>query len=435
MTIQELEKEIQDVYLLNDKGIVKIILATVLANRLGLSSKPVWLLILAGSSSGKTALLQTLDKIGDWIFPIDTLTTNTFASGLARSEEVSLLWKANEGVLVFKDFTTITSMNEQGLQEIMGQLRAIYDGSFDKKTGNGLDVHWVGKLGIIAGGTIASQRKMRQFSEQGERFINYILQVPDAKEMTRRAIKNQKSLKDQEKHLQELVADFVNEKIAKYQKKELTIPALIEEEMVQVADFCTLARSPVTVDQRTGNVIFVGDREMPSRMAIMLTNIAMALMIICDEDDLSEENALILYKTAMDSIPVDRRMILRLLAQFNGATTKNLAVKLNYPTEPIRSWCGQLNARGIIHRANTVGASDLWQLKDDYKHIILKYENLQTVNSNLQPTEAELLNAGLDDEGNYTDAYMEADDRFLGQIDYELAKDEKINMDKLFDEI
>lgn len=433
MTIKELEKEIEDVYLLNDKGIVKIILATVIANRLGLSSKPVWLLILAGSSSGKTALLQTLDKIGEWIFPIDTLTTNTFASGLARSEEVSLLWKANEGVLVFKDFTTITSMNEQGLQEIMGQLRAIYDGSFDKKTGNGLDVHWVGKVGIIAGGTIASQRKMRQFSEQGERFINYVLQVPDSKEMIRRAIKNQKDLKGKEQNLANLVAEFVNEKLAMYENQELTIPPEIEEEMVQVADFCTLARSPVTCDPKNGNVIFVGDRELGARMAIMLTNIAVALMIICDEKKLSTENALILYKTAMDSIPVDRRMVLRLLAQYDGATTKNIAVKLNYPTDPVRSWCSQLNARGIIVRAKTSGNSDLWQLKTQYRRVVLQYENLQQQEGNLEPTEEEILNAGLDMDGNYNDSYIEADDRFLGAIDYELAKDDKINADALFD--
>lgn len=437
MTIQDIEKEIQDVYLLNDKGIIKILIATVIANRLSLSSKPVWLLVLAGSSSGKTALLQTLDKIGTWLIPVDTLTTNTFASGMAKSEEVSLLWKANEGILVFKDFTTITSMNEQGLQEIMGQFRAIYDGSFDKKTGNGQDVHWTGKVGMIAGGTLASQRKMRQFSENGERFINYILQTPDPKEMTRRAIKNQKSLKDQEAYLQDVVASFVNDKIETYQKKELEIPRQIEEEMVNVADFATLARSPVNVDPRTGNVVFVGDREMPTRMAIMLTNIAVSLMIVCDETSLSDENALIIYKTAMDSIPVDRRMILRILAQYRGATTKNIAVKLNYPTEPIRSWCNQLNARGIIVRAGVMGTSDVWKLKDEYKAIVCKYENLKSVDADLIPTEEELMNAGNDDEME-KDGYVEADDRLLDKIDFELEKDERHNAkeaaDKLFNE-
>ena len=57
-------------------------------------------------------------------------------------------------------------MNEEGLREIMGQLRSIYDGEFTKRTGNANDVVWSGKIGIIAGGTIASQRKMRQNTKQ-----------------------------------------------------------------------------------------------------------------------------------------------------------------------------------------------------------------------------------------------------------------------------
>jgi len=175
ITIDEVEKAVNEVYLLVDKGIIRIIIATVLANRLKLSEKPVWLLILAGSSSGKTALMDIIRNCGKWIIPVDALTTNTFASGLKRDEETSLLHKASDGILVFKDFTTLTSMNEEGLREIMGQLRGIYDGTFDKKTGNNVDVTWEGKIGIIAGGTGAAARKMRQFSEQGERFVKLFL--------------------------------------------------------------------------------------------------------------------------------------------------------------------------------------------------------------------------------------------------------------------
>ena len=439
MNIQELEKEIQDVYLLNDKGIIRIILATVLANKLGLSSKPVWLLILAGSSSGKTALLQTLEKIGDWIIPVDTLTTNTFASGLARSEEVSLLWKANNGILVFKDFTTLTSMNEEGLRELMGQFRAIYDGSFDKKTGNGQDVHWYGRVGVIAGGTIAVQRKMRQFSEQGERFINYIITAPDSKEMTRRAVKNQRKLKEKEDYLAEIVGTFINMKLLEAQKEDLKIPEDIENEIVEVADFCTLARSPVILDKRTGKIEFVPEREMPSRVAIMLTNIAIALMILTNEKELSNDNALILYKTAMDSIPVERRMILRLLAQYRGSTTKNLAVKLNYPTGPILSWLGQLNARNLIIRAGTNGTSDVWKIKDEFKKIVLRYEDLQEINEDLQPTEEELMNSGLAEEAD--SSYYDGDgvdDTILAGIEFKGSEeqlDEKLNFEKLWDDI
>lgn len=389
LTIEQVENKIRDVYLLIDVGIIRIVIATVLGNRLGLSDKPIWLLILAGSSSGKTAIMGIIDKCGPWIIPIDTLTTNTFASGLKRDEEVSLLHKATNGVLVFKDFTTITSMNEEGLREIMGQLRSIYDGEFTKRTGNAADVEWKGKVGIIAGGTIASQRKMRQFSEQGERFINYIIDVADSKEITRRAMKNQKSLKIKADELAEIVGKFINDKINTVNKERLEIPAAIMEQMIDVADFATRARSPVTMSKKDPTMVeFVGDREMPPRMAMMLANIAVALMVICNEEVLSETNAKILYKTGLDSIPVERRIILSVLAKYKEASTKAIAMHLNYPTPTIRAWCNQLNALKLLDRSSSgKGNSDSWRLKKEYKDVVVKYENIEESEDELEEGE------------------------------------------------
>lgn len=423
LTIEEIEEKIKEVYLLVDTGIIRIIIAAVLGNRLGLSDKPIWLLILAGSSSGKTALMGIIDKCGPWIIPIDTLTTNTFASGLKRDEEVSLLHKANNGILIFKDFTTITSMNEEGLREIMGQLRSIYDGEFTKRTGNAMDVEWKGKVGIIAGGTIASQRKMRQFSEQGERFINYIINVADAKEITRRAMKNQKYLKQQSEDLALMVAKFVNSKANIVNKESLTIPDSIKEKMVEVADFATKARSPVTMSKKDPTMVeFVGDREMPPRMAMMLSSIAVALMVMCDEKELSKENAKILYKTALDSVPVERKIILTVLAKYKSATSKALAIHLNYPTTTIRAWCNQLNALKMIERSSGgvgKGSSDSWRLKEDYKNLLLNFEDLEEVKTPLDEGDSNYE----EDEGNaYVDETF-SDDPHLAQVKLQLEEE------------
>lgn len=422
LSIKQIEDKIKDIYLLIDTGIIRIILATVLGNRLGLSDKPIWLLLLAGSSSGKTALMGIIDKCGPWIVPIDTLTTNTFASGLKRDEEVSLLYKANNGVLVFKDFTTITSMNEEGLREIMGQLRSIYDGEFTKRTGNAADVEWKGKVGIIAGGTIASQRKMRQFSEQGERFLNYILNVADSKEITRRAMHNQKNLKVQAELLADTVAKFINDKLQVIQKESLVIPIEIKEAMIDVADFATRARSPVTMSKKDPTMVeFVGDREMPPRMAMMLGNIAVALMVICEEKQLSPLNAKILYKTALDSIPVERRIVLSVLAKYSKATTKALATHLNYPTMTIRAWCNQLNALKMINRqagGSGKGVADSWTLKKEYKEVMVKYENIEEINFELEEKDGDY-----EIENAYVQASDIDDDKLLSQAKFNL--DEK----------
>ena len=341
-----------------------------------------------------TMVIDLISKCGPWIVPVDTLTTNTFASGLNLNKETSLLHKASNGILVFKDFTGIMNLNEEGLKDIMGQLRNIFDGSFTKRTGNGNDVEWKGKIGVIAGGTIASQRKMRQFSEQGERMINYIINLADSKMIAKRALGNRKGSKDRAEDLADMVAKFVNQKIDAGEKFNLKISNEMEDEMIDVADFATRARSPVTMDKKDPSVVlFVGDREIPTRVAIMLTNIAFALMIICDENELSNENANIIFKTALDSIPVERRIVLSVLAKYRSATTKAIAMSLHYPTTTVRAWLSQLNALRMITREASEGKgsgnSDSWELRDEYKTVMIKYENIEAVDAVLTEPEGE----------------------------------------------
>jgi len=405
-TIKEIEQRIGEVYLIVDNGVVRIIIASVVANRLNLSDAPVWLLLLAGSSAGKTIMLKLLDKCGSYIVPVDTLTVNTFASSMRLDQEVSLLHKANNGILVFKDFTALTSMNEKNLAEVMGQMRGIFDGSFNKKSGNANDVDWQGKIGIIAAGTVAVQRKMREFSENGERFLNYVLNVADPIEITERAMSNQKDLKEKEDGLAEMVATFINNKLALIEEKSREIPKDIERQMIEVANLCTKARSPVLMNKKNSAIVdFVPDREMPPRMAMMLKNMAVALMVISDEDKLSDENARILYKVGLDSIPADRRTVLRMLAAYREVSTRNLAVRLHYPTETVRAWCNQLNALKMIDRVKSSigGQGDAWVLKDEYKHLVCQYEDIVPTDDILQLTDAEERNAYITDQDVSTD--------------------------------
>jgi hypothetical protein len=385
VNLEDLKDEIKKVYLITDDGIIDILLAAVISNRLTISDKPIWLLIVGPSSGGKTALIQLLDDIGPWIIPVDTLTTNTFASGIKSVEETSLLNKANGGVIIFKDFTALTSMNEDAFKEIMGQLRSIYDGSFNKKTGAGKNIDWRGKVGIIAGGTIAVQRKLRHYSEQGERFINYVLRQPDREEMTRRAILNQRNGKAKEAYLREITANFVNNCLERAFDLDIKVPKDVEDKMIQVANFCTLARSPVILNRKSGKVEWVPEPEMPARMATMLTNLVVTLGIMNIDAKISENNKRTVYRSAFDSIPGDRRLILNILTKFSEATTRTIAIKINYPTETVLNWCNQLNALGIIDRKPGSGGNrgDTWVMKQNYREIVAEFEGLLIGNDEL----------------------------------------------------
>lgn len=392
LTIEDVEKEIRDVYLLKDEGIIKLIAGFVLSNRKYLNDPPIWLIVLGGSSAGKTIMLQLISKCGRWVVPVDTLSSNTFLSAAKLDKSSSLLDEARNGVLVFKDFTTITSMQEDGLREIMGQMRAIYDGEFTKRVGNGNSQTWTGKVGILGAGTIDVQRKMRQYSKNGERFLNYIPDVADAREIGYRAMANQKNIRTKESELATIFGRFITERLA---DESWMLPDSaseeFEKEMVDIAEFCTLARSPVEMNFKNPCIVnFVGDREIPGRMAMMLKSLGIGIMMACEEKKLTPAIAKILYKVALDSIPAERKLVLVMLAKYRSASTRNIAIRMNLTTDTVRAWLNQVNALKMIDRfSGEKKNGDMWSMKPQYKELLIEYLGIEDEDIELEVTEEE----------------------------------------------
>jgi hypothetical protein len=261
--------------------------------------------------------------------------------------------------------------------------------------GNGKSVNWEGKVGIIAAGTIDVQRRMRYFSQNGERFLNYIPEIGDSVEIGMRAMNNQKDMAEREEALAQIVGKFINQKLEESYNSLRFIPEQLERHIVEVANFCTLARSPVNMNRKNPCIVdYVPEREQPPRMAMMLKNVAVGLMHIDSEDHLSDENAKIIYKVGLDSIPVERKLALVMLAKYRSTSTKNLAIRLNYTTDTVRAWLNQLNALKMVDRLSGSGqGGDKWVLKQEYKDILVEYLNIETEDIELEVSEEEEKNA------------------------------------------
>ena len=68
---------------------VDVALATVIANRM--DGDPLWMFLVAPPSGGKTEVIRSLDDVAD-VYPLSSLTAQTFASGFERKgAETSLL--------------------------------------------------------------------------------------------------------------------------------------------------------------------------------------------------------------------------------------------------------------------------------------------------------------------------------------------------------
>lgn len=407
VTFKDIQNTFEKFLLLEDKDFIRLTYATIIGNQMP-SQRPIWLMLVAPSSSGKTTALNAFNGLklknpvsGEMIEPthnISDLTENSFASGMNRGDkQTSLLHKMPYGgVMVFKDFTSMISKNEQSRMTIMGQLREIYDGAYTKRTGNGEDVLWNGKIGAIAGVTEAIFQHMESMSAMGDRFVLYQVKQPDRVQVTKYKI-NQIStgvteystmpiLKEMtEQYLQRAFNAMASSEDIKLDLNEKQI-----NEIVAVADFCTMVRSGMIIDKFRQRITFVPTPEMPMRMFEQMYAIAISFMFMrkLDEPDSSNEipetDLSVIYKIAFDSIPVVRRIALQYLTLYDGGvTTAALARKINYESEVVAGWLAQLNSLGIVRRMKQSGGGNGWVLENKYRIIMERLNHIKALGKTL----------------------------------------------------
>ncbi len=401
-TLGELETIFDSLLLIDDPYIIKLVVGVVIANQLD-ALDPVWLLLVSAPSSGKTEILQALNDIIDpntgkpMVYSISDLTINTFASGQVRTgEETSLLFKMPRGgIMSFKDFTSILSKNQEARQEIMGQMREIFDGSYVKRTGNNKDVNWKGKIGALAGSTEIIYEHLESLSAMGDRFAMYSIVQPDRKKALRFIMKGKREGQNKEELrsvVRKATKSYVEHILDNKEKFDLTISDETEDEIVEIADFCTKVRSGVVMDKKYNRVDFVPSKEMPMRLSEQLLALGTAFVVMrkVESDgtcgnDLTENDIAIIKKIGFDSIPVKRRMALKLLATYaKGASTAGLATAIGYETRVVGGWLSQLNGLGICHREKKSGPNgDTWKLKPEYIDMMIKFEHINVIDEEL----------------------------------------------------
>lgn len=372
-----LEEIVKNVLLVKDEGVIKLLCAAVIGTRL--SAQPIWLFLVAGSGGGKTEFILALSKVKG-IYFLSSLTKNTFISGQKRAGKQTSLLKQDEmqdAILTFKDFTTVLTINKDEKQEIMGQLREIYDGSYKKGFGTGEAIEWTGKIGLIAGVTSVIHSQRDWYAVMGERFIMYSLKQPGRIEATKRAFDNTGLMKQYQEEMQNAFAKFLNDQL-EIPEKLPKIEQDLEDEILKLSEFTTRARSIIEREKYAAkNIQFVHEKEMPTRFASQLRVIASALMVINKGEFLTDRDKNILYKLALDSIPSQRRIVLKQLIYYKTVDTKGLALKLRMETPTVRIALDDLNVLNIIKRYSGTKRSDEWEMEPNYRSLLAEYEDIR----------------------------------------------------------
>jgi hypothetical protein len=308
--IHKLREKINKWLYINDDEWLDIILACSLDRKI--MGEPIWLFIIAVPSGSKTEILRAF-KEGEDFFHISSLTANSFVSGYTylekkKTKKVEDLATQIDGkCLILKDFTSILSMAKEKRDEIIGQFRELYDGSYEKKFGN-IDkkVRINSKFGLLAGVTPKIDKYYTLMGQLGERFLKLRSDFDDEK-MLELCDYNEGKEIQMRSEIGKATMDFYNS----VKIRDVTFNHDDIVELKKAAQFIAKIRAPdYSRWDRDGCVEHIPVKaEKSPRVYKQIKKLCKAL---CCVHGLTSPNKMIIeriWRVARDSSPPDRLMV------------------------------------------------------------------------------------------------------------------------------
>lgn len=334
-----------------------------------LTGPPVWLMIVAPPSSGKSEVIRGLNGVKG-VRHISSITASTFASGMMASagsaRAPSLLErmeKRGQWLLTLKDFGTIQSVQQETRNEIFGQLREIYDGQFDATYGTGVEINWKGKIGMLVGATPAVDRQYKWSAELGERFVQFRPTAPDPKAVSMMAV----GAADQEDQKNDEIQDAYRtafEELGDQLSGDGDTPGLSEDQrsiVAALARFTANARRPVRHQRGGGYQVL--PPEGPARLAKVFVQLYEAALICLGEDDQLARR--VVGRVTVDSIPGRRGKLLRALAEDpEGVSARSMSQWLGCDKETARKELEELEAIKLVDSIQPA-TTEVYKASDD----------------------------------------------------------------------
>ncbi len=376
MIYQQLENGIRKYMLLADTGLVKLIVSIWAANQMPII--PPWIMLVGGSAGGKSMILNGI-KDAPGLLKIDDLTSNTFLSGQKSFEKSSSLLDnlPQNPILCFSDFSTMITKNPETRAEIFSQMRRLWDGDMHKKTGNGVNKSWEGQKvpGVIGACTTTIYEVLPEMGDMGERLVLYHIKMPPRKEVAKFSIRRLND-RSQEADMKLLFNKFMAELVIPTEIP--TFSDEIEDELIDLADLATRARSSIKRDQydRGKAQLFVHDLEGPTRLLKTIMGVATGMAVVNGSAELPAEDKHTLYRLALDSIPMNRKKLLNYLTQHDGRKSVDIQIGLNMDQGVIDRTLQDLNSLEVVTKYKGTGGGWVWSLKMEYRMLLSKFEGI-----------------------------------------------------------
>lgn len=372
MKLKDIENEFDKYIARKDPWVLSLIMATLVGNAL-INRDPIWSMIVAPSSGGKTTFIAPATGVS-YVYFIDDMTEKTLLSGYkVKGKEVSLLTTIGSGIMAFSDFTSILSKNPNSRGEILTQLKLVYDQKVTKYTGTGSS-KWEGKIGFLGAATPDIYYHLESGRSMGERFLYYWLEQPTDEEIAAK----QQGVKISANEITKLMAPMygeycqsVREWIGEHGLPDLSITKEQRERIWRAAIFCVNGKATVHTNYKTGKVDQIPNKAGVGRDSKMFDALLHALQIMDameagdPKKPVSDERIEMIEKCAYSSINRERRKILEILGE--SATPMSgsqigASKGLGLEKESVEIYLAPLHAVGLISKK--AGNPHTWFIED-----------------------------------------------------------------------
>jgi len=312
--------ELKDLYTstihIPDGDLLWIIFATIISNRQ--PGKPLWLIITGPSGSGKSLVLESIK--GREIVFCETITSHALISDFQaargqKKREASLLPLLHNKTFILADLSTVLSLPREEQEQIWGQLREAYKGTYDRHSGV-RRVHFDCHFGLITATVTMLEHERALRSALGERFYYYAIKYDenDRKE----AANNVKRFWNKEDRRYNALCQASRSFLDNFKIN----PAidLDENEKNWVTDIAALVakfRSPVAREFYRRWVEEEPSVEVPSRLSMQFMKFAWGLKQL-GIDDFRR----VIAKLAFSSVPSLKLSVISHCLQFGSLTQK-----------------------------------------------------------------------------------------------------------------
>ncbi|MBC8177411.1 MAG: hypothetical protein H8E19_08395 [Deltaproteobacteria bacterium] len=231
-------------------------------------------------------------------------------------------------------------MRSEAQQEILGQLREVYDGQYSKAFGTGKKIDWAGHVGLLGAVTPVYDKHYSVIGTLGDRFLLYRTGSVNGRKTGMQAQKivgREDQMRGEIRDAVHKFLDQFNDLSGRQFKTNEDVNSLI----VDLASFVALARLPVERDYRNQTVLYQPLPEGTPRLVKQLMQLGMGLALVLGETGFDIEIYETIKKVGRDLLPSQRLKILQYLWEEGVITTtwhktKEVADGVNMPTTTVK---------------------------------------------------------------------------------------------------